>query len=364
MMSKMRELITEKVLEDADDGNFVFSPFGIWAVFAMSNYTFDEVLENLGMGKEDAFSFLEEMTKNANNSDELSVANLIWAENSEWLSEIPKSDVISAESAIPSQEKADAIVEEFTKGLIDKYPGDLSGVILAFTNIITMILEWDKPFKVFANSDEMSFWKVDEVMRTDGSQDYNETVGFVRDSDSNLFAVFQKYSSKDSKVISVVSTDSETRKESALRLAQDIVEGKIKPIAPMNLFVEEHVSSGDNFEISKVYKEKDSYSVKIPAWELDSTLLLNDLFVLPSDSSMIQKCVAKYQVEGFKAAAVTGMMMRSAMIMSESFHVDVKFDKPFTSAAVYSGNSEWAKIPAFISWTETAVEPKIEDKES
>lgn len=361
MIENMRELITEKIIKNNDSGDWVFSPVGVWAVFAMSGYTFDEVLENLGMSKKEAFSLLESLTEQSNESDELNLANLIWAIDKEWLDEIPQSDAISIESPIPSKEKADSIVKEFTKGLINEYPGDLDNAIIAFTNIITMIFEWDKPFDVKPVSDGMSFWKVDEVMKSHGSQEYNEIVGFVRDEDSNLFAVFQKYSSNSSKVISVVSTDLESRKESALSLTQDIIEGKVVPISPRVIY-REGIDKGNNFEISEIRKKSDSYSVNIPAWELDYTLNLNGLFSLPADTKMIQKCVAKYQVKGFKAAAVTSMAMGSAFIVAEnSYHVDLDFNKPFASAAVYLGDSKWSKIPAFVAWTETAIEPKEED---
>jgi len=354
----IRKTITEKILNNIPEGDYVISPIGIWAVFAMSGYTFKEVLKNLNLSKEDAFAMLEQYTEETADTDELMIKNLIWTQDSELVKNTPESEHVGVSSPIPSQEAADKIVEEFTKGLIKEFPGDLSAALTVFTNIITMVLEWKKHFTV-VNNDDMKYWNVNEIMMDKGKQKDNGEVNFVYDDDRNLFAVFTKYSKENCQVISVISTDKEIRKESAFKVLQDVVEGERKTIAAEDLFAED-ITQRSNFSITKTRAENDSYSVQIPAWELDVTTDLNNLFLLPPNTSMIQKAVAKYQVSGFKAAAVTAMMTRSAMIMGESYDVCLDFDKPFASAAVYESEN-WSNIPAFISWTESAVEPKDED---
>lgn len=353
----MRETILDKIIEKADNGDFVCSPVGVWAVFAMAGYTFEEALENLSMTQEEAFEKLEQYSESSQKTDELLLKNFIWAEKEDFIKNTPDSDYIE-KGKIPSQKEADEIVKEFTKGLIDKFPGDLSQAILVFTNIITMVFEWKKEFDVIKTPDSMMLqWLVDEVLYEEGKQDDNGEVMFTYDDDNNLYALFAKYSGNGSYVISAVSTNDEISRDKTINVLYDVIEKKRKLLVAKQLF-EQGITVGNNFEIKEFRQGvKDTYSVTIPAWEIESTLDLTNVFTMPGDTTMLQKAIAKYQVKGFKAAAVTAMLTRSAFIPPEkTYHVELQFDKPFASLAMYS-SKEWKQTPAFVAWTEKAVEP-------
>lgn len=75
-----------------------------------------------------------------------------------------------------------------------------------------------------------------------------------------------------------------------------------------------------------------------------------------SDAVCIQKAVASYDREGFKAAAVTGMMVRAAAAAPRETKVrqiDLRFDRPHAVVAVARGGA-WEGIPLFSSWVSPA----------
>lgn len=355
MKNKLRDQITNKMLNKLEEApNFVFAPIGVWAVFAMSGYSLDASLKILDLDKDEALNLLEAYSQEAESTDELSMTNLVWAKNSNLIL-TPESKHIETTCPVPSQEKANEIVNKLTEGLITEYPGDVDGADIVFTNILTMIFNWEQKFTPVPSPENFAFWKTDKVLLAKENQNESGDVGFVYDDDDNLFAVFSKYSQSGSKVISIVSTDDEIRKESAFHTLQDIVEGK-KRVMPSSHLYNESITKGSNFNIDMVKGPQDSYEVKIPAWSISTLIDLNDVFGLDGQSSLAQEAVAQYQTEGFKAAAVTSMMMRSMMPVNKKCHTSLQFDKPFASAAVYRGG-HWNKIPAFLAWTGEAVEP-------
>jgi hypothetical protein len=75
-----------------------------------------------------------------------------------------------------------------------------------------------------------------------------------------------------------------------------------------------------------------------------------------SEAVCIQKAVASYDREGFKAAAVTGMMVRAAAAAPRETRVrqvDLRFDRPHAVVAVARGGA-WEGIPLFGSWVTPA----------
>lgn len=75
-----------------------------------------------------------------------------------------------------------------------------------------------------------------------------------------------------------------------------------------------------------------------------------------SEAVCVQKAVASYDREGFKAAAVTGMMVRAATAAPRETKVrqiDLRFDRPHAVVAVARGGA-WEGIPLFSSWVTPA----------
>ena len=75
-----------------------------------------------------------------------------------------------------------------------------------------------------------------------------------------------------------------------------------------------------------------------------------------TEAVCIQKAVASYDREGFKAAAVTGMMVRAAAAAPRETKVrqiDLRFDRPHAVVAVARGGA-WEGIPLFGSWVTPA----------
>lgn len=355
MDNNLRDQITNKMLNMLEeDSNFVLAPIGVWAVFAMSGYSVESSLKNIDMDKDEAFKLLETYSQQTENTDELTMANMIWAKNFNLIL-APESKYIETTSPVPSQQKANEIVNKLTEGLITEYPGSVDGVDIAFTNVLTMIFNWAQKFTPVPTPENLPFWETDKVLSAKGNQYESGNVEFVYDDEDNLFAVFSKYSQGSSKVISIVSTDDETRKDSAFQTLQDIVEGK-KTVFPASYLYGGGITRGGNFSIDMVKSNQDYYDVKIPAWDIRTLTDLSSTFNLDGQTSLVQEAVAQYQTEGFKAAAATSMMMMSMMPIHKKYYTSLQFDKPFASAAVYRGR-HWNNVPAFLSWTGKAVEP-------
>ena len=85
-----------------------------------------------------------------------------------------------------------------------------------------MIFNWAQKFTSVPTPENLPFRETDKVLSAKGNQYESGNVEFVYDDQDNLFAVFSKYSQGSSKVISIVSTDDETRKDSAFQTLQDI----------------------------------------------------------------------------------------------------------------------------------------------
>ncbi|SDK69913.1 hypothetical protein SAMN05428985_105342 [Nocardioides sp. YR527] len=75
-----------------------------------------------------------------------------------------------------------------------------------------------------------------------------------------------------------------------------------------------------------------------------------------TEAVCVQKAVASYDREGFKAAAVTGMMVRAAAAAPRETKVrqiDLRFDRPHAVVAIARGGA-WEGIPLFGSWVTPA----------
>ncbi|MEU6136489.1 hypothetical protein [Nocardioides sp. NPDC047086] len=75
-----------------------------------------------------------------------------------------------------------------------------------------------------------------------------------------------------------------------------------------------------------------------------------------TEAVCVQKAVASYDREGFKAAAVTGMMVRAAAAVPRETkvrQVDLRFDRPHAVVAIARGGA-WEGIPLFSSWVTPA----------
>jgi hypothetical protein len=113
----------------------------------------------------------------------------------------------------------------------------------------------------------------------------------------------------------------------------------------------------------------DRWRSHLPEWDAED---LHDLSAAPgvaeiargvmaaveedSEAVCVQKAVASYDREGFKAAAVTGMMVRAATAAPRETKVrqiDLRFDRPHAVVAVARGGA-WEGIPLFSSWVTPA----------
>ncbi|MFJ2757234.1 hypothetical protein ACIO3S_16630 [Nocardioides sp. NPDC087217] len=75
-----------------------------------------------------------------------------------------------------------------------------------------------------------------------------------------------------------------------------------------------------------------------------------------TEAVCVQKAVASYDREGFKAAAVTGMMVRAAAAAPRETtvrQIDLRFDRPHAVVAIARGGA-WEGIPLFGSWVTPA----------
>lgn len=357
-MAQNRTNITEKMLQSTPEGNFVLSPLGVWATLLISSYSIPEAMALINADEDkraELFDKLSRTVEFCSDHEEISISNFAWANDKNLLPTYPNDTTADTRSPMPSKKDADALIAELTKGIITEHPSDLTDPLI-FTNVLSVFMEWTKPFKTYSNT-ELDYWMVKDILSDFGTQGENGEVKYVQDEDGHYFGVFSKKSIHNTIVSSVVSLDGEVRKESALRIANQISRGKANLIPLWRN--DAQIPQTDNFRTKMMITESPSYSIQIPAWEMRTSLDLGQSFELPPDLALVQESYAKYQVKGFEAVAVTAMMARAAMIMEKQLYTWLDFDKPFASA-VHTPEGPLKGMPLFIAWTEEGVEPEEE----
>lgn len=365
---KNLNLLTAKLAEYAEhfhsqanqSKNHVSSPLGAWMLLASALTASEQIKADsskrdtayqvLGMDLQQAESVLSALLKKS----ELNYVSAGWSNPDnvplfpaleKWLADNTK---IPVTVGLPTQQELDSWADSHSKGLIKQFPADVSpATILILANLIYAKFEWtDKMDVVAATSEEVSMWNVDKMLQSNSNQNYAQIVTHK----GSEFLSYTVSSVDGSTVTLFMPADTSTTDKDLFEVMYG--QGVYDSLGDLN---------GTNYGRS-VMKSSSSPLViaRFPAWEADSLIGLNDsfngLFVKSALEAfsheddkdeliveIMQSAVAKFNSEGFEAAALTSMSFAraSAMMPAPVLCHEISFSGRIGFVA------ETGKIPTF-----------------
>lgn len=359
------------------DQHHVASPLGAWLLLAfLSEKQQSPLLEKLlGTDTNNAAAILEDLLKN--------IPEPIAATIHGWVNPNAESryaDLFSRsrfakeiEVKLPSEEELNKWATDNTKGIIEKFPlvPDESFTGL-FASALATDVKWMKPLTVDA-APEDSKWNVDTVLFDDNENNFSVVVN----EELHTFIVHSNRS-KDKLLVHSIIPVEDVPAEEVMRLANDIATGTInvrsKQTADEVELLADAVKNGTILKKVGEQVVDDPYTQFIlngwlPAWESENKFNLSDQKMGFGESlnvdeneilDAVQVTKAQYGAEGFKAAAITALMVsRAAVVFKEKREVpvyEVGFNKPYAVVAVYDNfKSPWHKVPVFTGYIKEAV---------
>lgn len=334
--------------------NIVGSPLGSWLLLASIASSLDfsnspELKErtesNLHMSTEEAGNAVKELLASY---PALNYVSQAWSTAD--LSSLPAvqkwveaNTLIPYEGAIPSQKQVDEWASTNTNDLIKEFPAQMNdATMLVIANIIYSKLAWKTKFKAVPAQEAMTSWGVEKVLNAVATRD----ILFFKNAEKDIFAIYEvKASGEYKESVRLVTCLSKEAKPTDLMEALTSV-GTMETLLPNDESL--LAISGDMFRVKEVKQGTSPIVVEanVPAWDASSehALLetaglgyqqLAEAFREGSDGSFAveakQVAIAKFDKDGFEAAALTTMIMsRSAMPMFMQQTVyELNFNKPF-----------------------------------
>lgn len=370
--------------------NVIASPFGSWLLYAsiassldiskVDSATISIIEKRLKMGIADTREAVKSLMENAPESLKLALAT--WVSNdfirddqgvANWIASQEAAGNIDVSRVIPEQKEADAWVDTNSLGLIPKFPEIEPWVELIAASVLALDIEWAKDFDV-VDAEPNSYWKQQTLLHSDKNKHQKE----IYKVDGKFYFAHiatEKFKIRFGSQIGVISVTGETDlspKEElniALRIAADDDVEKVDPwdldLGNYGSFViseeEQQISTPGNVTF---------WDATLPAWEASSKFELTDFGydtlgrnIADSDAavSATQIAVASYDKKGFKAAALTSMMVgrAAAFVRTENKNVRVvtaNFNKPYAAIVTTFGDDKYENIPLFTAWVTTAKE--------
>lgn len=336
------------------ESNIVGSPLGSWLLLASiasnldfsNNATLKELTENsLHMKTEEAENAVKELLANY---PALNYVAQAWTVPD--LSALPAvqkwveaNTLIPYEGKIPSQEQVDEWASTNTNDLIKEFPAQMNdATMLVIANIIYSKLAWRTKFRAVPAQEAMKGWGVENVLNVVATHD----ILFCKNADNDIFAIYEvKAFGEYKESVRLVTCLSKEVKATELMEALTSV-GALESILPNDESL--LALSTDMYRVKEVKQGTSRIVVEanVPAWDASSEHALMEsaelgyqhlaeAFREGSDGSFSveakQVAVAKFDKDGFEAAALTTMMMsRSAMprIVTQTVY-ELNFTKPF-----------------------------------
>lgn len=363
----------------------VASPFGAWLLLALIAPSAvggirDELAETLGCDVDEAFAAATALLRDPH--PEIALGSAVWhaaeVETEPLLALIRRLAPPADSGAIPSQAEADAWALERTLGLIGAFPLDLDpSVILLLATAIATKVSWEVPFRVVPASAAVlpvgAGFAVPSLLREPGAAVWQGLLG----TSAGLVAAVTARSANGLLVTSAVggeAADPAAVLDACVRLATAIAAGD--PPTPMSLF-DLPLDDGPAWRLTESRAEtgtRERYEILLPAWyaESDHVLLaLPDSGFAPAAAALAallpdgrhqaaakQRAMARYTREGFEAAAVTGMMVRTSLVVAEEHPVRtarIEFTRPHAVVAATEGAGDWDGLPVFSAWVTEAI---------
>ena len=329
----------------------VISYAGLWLLLASlapaAKYETDEVL---GLSRADARAAALALLEAPHPTIGAAVAG--------WLrpgTELAKGLPVVLEP-LPDQAGLDAWAEGHTRGLIKEFPLEIDAqtlIVLASALVVTP--RWSEPLEQDGEGSLLLEHGFQAVVET-------EAAGPV--------AVACPPSEDGISVYSVIAADG-IAAEDVWRAVDEVVRRIDAGEVRNHAF--ETKEDGHAWTVQEVtvlgVASSDRWRSHLPEWSAEDR---HDLSAAPgvaeiaagvmaaideeTEAACVQKAVASYDREGFKAAAVTGMMVRAAAAVPRETKVrqiDLRFDRPHAVVAVARGGA-WEGIPLFSSWVTPA----------
>ncbi|MFE7227543.1 hypothetical protein ACFU7D_22315 [Nocardioides sp. NPDC057577] len=256
---------------------------------------------------------------------------------------------------LPDQAGLDAWADEHTRGLIQEFPLEIDAqtlIVLASALVVTP--RWSERL----GEDEAG------LLLEGGFQAVVETEA------AGPVAVACPPSEDGISVYSVIAADGVSA-DDVWRAADEVVRRIDAGEVRNHTF--EAQSAGHAWTVQEVTVRggatADRWRSHLPEWSVEDR---HDLSAAPgvaeiargvmaaveeeTEAVCVQKAVASYDREGFKAAAVTGMMVRAVAAAPRETKVrqiDLRFDRPHAVVAIARGGA-WEGIPLFGSWVTPA----------
>lgn len=259
---------------------------------------------------------------------------------------------------LPDQAGLDAWADEHTRGLIKEFPLEIDArTLLVLASALVVTPRW---------SEQLEEGDDGLLLLEDGFQ------AVVATEAAGPVAVASPSSEDGISVYSVIAEEGVSA-DDVWRAADEVVRridaGEVRD----RTFDATGEGDGHAWTVREVTTfgsaPSDRWRSHLPEWSADDR---HDLSAAPgvaeiargvmaavaeeTEAVCIQKAVASYDREGFKAAAVTGMMVRAAAAAPRETKVrqiDLRFDRPHAVVAVARGGA-WEGIPLFSSWVTPA----------
>jgi hypothetical protein len=368
----------------------VASPLGAWLLLALVGPSAmgderERIADALGCDVDEAFTSARRLL--ADPHPELAVGSAVWhaarVETDRLLQLVSRLAPPADAGPMPSQDEVDGWAREHTKGLIERFPlkvVDEYGrplVLLLATALATKV-SWEAPFDVVASDDlelpVAAGFAERSVLRSPQSAAWE---GFL-DTAAGLAAAYVMRSRGGLLVASVVgdpAAEPALLLDAAQGVASDVAAGRSPQ--PVSLW-ELPLGEGPAWRLSEevmATTDTERYEVLLPAWTVTSqhSLMAHPEFGFPAAGAALiallrpgdfraearQSAMARYTREGFEAAAVTGLGVRTA-----SFRLDgerrvrtarIEFTRPHAVVAATEGAGDWDGLPVFAAWVGEAV---------
>jgi hypothetical protein len=360
-------------LADKDDSNYISSPLALWLLLALQTggEPSPKLEAILGIPSWEAYTTATWLLDTT--PKQLAVATAFWHDGSETsrkLAELVKASGYVDVGPVPTQEEADRWTEEHTLGMIKKFPATITPETYSIlVNALATKFAWGEPFFVKQDPQLTSAWGV-----TSSLVDYNQSSSSTRiyEIDGEVFVSYTRTDEgRDFGVTSVIAVNPDLSSTTVILTAEEIVAGVHGSGELVKTFAE-RAGLTSSPVLSLVEKEgtSDYIVVSVPAWSADATHNLGSLpgamgsvgEVVPDSSGAgvagVQRAYAKYDKNGFEAAAVTALSRAGAFPQRRTvLATEVAFVHPYAVVA-HSQNthSQWLGMPVFTAWVKEAEE--------
>lgn len=276
--------------------------------------------------------------------------------------------LINVRDSMPSQKEADEWVTEATLDIITTFPvefKDISNIDGILVNAIATKFSWREPYNELLSSfaKGMEYWGEESYLFSSGHIGTTKVFSYK----GHIFGEHIQASERNELKETIFVTSIVSEKDVPLEL---VYEAGTAPTSEKTYLV-----TFEDFEKHKVdfisYKETNSTmsitKAVLPAWEVDSTLLLDSfgltqvysmyrrIFKEEIDFSALQVFKSAYNKNGFEAAALTTLRMGGTAFrpVSKKVEASVNFIRPFVAITEYhifhQEDNAWIEIPLFTS---------------